>query len=312
MKKLLLLLAATALLAGNSSLVAQTVTSVAAFNPGAGEFPEGIAVDRDGNVYLSLIGNSKIKKVTPNGVASDFVSIPDGPILGMKFDRTGNLHIAAGHGIWKVDHSGNASLFSSVPGHALLNDLAFDKQGNLYVTDSFAYVVWKVDPQGNSAVWSADPLLLPAPTTPPIFGGPLGPNGIAFDHEKGSLYVLVTQSGRIVEIPVEPDGSASPAGVYAEDNALAGADGMALDNGGNIYVCANIQHQIVRVSPDGNLDILAQGGLLSTPTTLAFGRAGNQKTLFISNNSRFFSPNPAVPGPGLLKLDLGIPGRPLP
>src|ERR1041384_2531847 len=54
------------------------------------------------------------------------------------------------------------------PAPVLINDLAFDKKGNLYVTDSFQATIWRVPPGGGTAqVWYQSP----------IVAGIFGPNG---------------------------------------------------------------------------------------------------------------------------------------
>ena len=52
-------------------------------------------------------------------------------------------------------------------GPSLLNDLAFDKAGNLYVTDSFQATIYRVPPGGGTpVVWFTDPRLAGDPTVP--------------------------------------------------------------------------------------------------------------------------------------------------
>lgn len=60
------------------------------------------------------------------------------------------------------------------------------------------------------------------------------------------------------------------------------------------------------VSPDGQLHELAASGLLSTPTSVAFGEGRFQRTLFICNNGDFF-PGADSTLAGLLKIDVGAP-----
>lgn len=52
-------------------------------------------------------------------------------------------------------------------GPSLLNDLAFDSNGNLYMTDSFAATIYRVPPGGGApAVWFTDPRLAGDPAVP--------------------------------------------------------------------------------------------------------------------------------------------------
>src|SRR5271169_5835096 len=86
---------------------AQSAQLLAAFSAANNEFPESIAIDSSGNVYLSCVITGVIKKVTPAGVQSVYATIPDPYyIQGLAFDTTGNLYVAAGSGVWKVTTAG--------------------------------------------------------------------------------------------------------------------------------------------------------------------------------------------------------------
>jgi len=307
MKVIVSLLAAGSLLAGVCfASPAPEVEPVAFFDYANGELPESLAFDRAGNCFLSIAYRGKIVKVAPDGTKSDFVSIPDGQLLGVKFDGNGNLFVAGGTGIWKVTRAGVVSMFAAVPGHFFLNDMAFDRCGNMYVTDSFAYSIWRLDPAGNAQIWNTDPLLLPETT---FFPFPLGPNGLILSRDQRKLYVLNTCAGRVIEIGINQDGTARTGRVLAEDDALIGADGLDLDLRGNLYVAVNYQDQIVVVSPDGELtELVADDGLLSTPTSVAFGEGCAKSTLYICNNGNFFAgSDPTVAG--LLKIDVNERGH---
>ncbi len=301
MKLLLSLLAATSLLASvPATLTAQSLEPVAFFDGSANEYPEGIAIDHQGNAYLSLVFAGKIKKVTTEGVTSDFAQIPDNWLLGMTFDQKGNLMVLGSSGVWKVTPAGVATLFATIPAHYFINDLAADNRGNLYITDSFRYAIWKVDAQANVTLWCEDPLLQGAVS---IFPNTLGPNGIRFTNNLKTLHVAITSAGRLVAIDVLPDGSASPARVLVTDPSLVGADGIAVDHCGNTYISVNIQDRISRVTPQGELSTVIEGDILATPTALAFGRGRDSRSLFISNNGNvFFSSTPQ--GEGVVRLDL--------
>lgn len=300
MKQLLLSLAATLLLvAFTSPLAAQRLRPIAFFDASANEFPESIAVDRAGNLYLSLPFTGKIKKVTPEGQKSDFAQIPNEFLLGVTFDPIGNLVVAGTSGVWKVSPAGVVSLFATVPGHKSLNDFAYDACGNLYASDDELFVIWKIDPRGQAAIWSADSHFAVTDTTFPI---PVGCNGLAFSRNRKTLYVTNTSDGLLLAVDIRPDGSAAPARVVAHDQRLIGADGIRTDAADNIYAAQNIQRKILRISKFGTITTLAEGGLLSFPTSLVFGRGRYADTLFICNNGNaFFSDHPS--GQGVLRLD---------
>jgi sugar lactone lactonase YvrE len=281
------------------------------------QLPESIAIDSRGTMYLSLFPLGEILKIAPDGTQSVFATFPSGSMsLGVRLDSAGNLYVAvAGSGVWRVPARGGTPVeIAPVPG--LPNGLVFDRQGNLYVSDSLGGAIYRIARDGSVALWSDSPLLAgttgpgPCGTAHPS-GLPLGANGLAFDSH-GDLLVANTTLGTIVRIPVNRDGSAGTAGVFVgPDCRLWGADGVAMDVRGNLYVAANAENDIVRVSPQGDLHVLASaaaGDPLSNPSDIAFGTGrGDRKQIFITNFALFTGT-----GAGVVKTGAGVPGRPLP
>jgi sugar lactone lactonase YvrE len=86
-------------------------------------------------------------------------------------------------------------------------------------------------------------------------------------------------------------------------------DGQAFDNFGNLYVAVNIQNKIVRIDATGNMTTIATAPAdpLFFPSAIAFETGlGQRKQIFITNFA-------AMGGtPGVVTMDVGVPGRPLP
>ena len=86
------------------------------------KYPIALAIDNEDNVYVAEHGNSKIRKITPNGVVTTFAGTSrgyrDGNVLesrfnrprGMVFDAAGNLYVAdtGNHRIRKISPDGQA------------------------------------------------------------------------------------------------------------------------------------------------------------------------------------------------------------
>jgi sugar lactone lactonase YvrE len=85
------------------------------------------------------------------------------------------------------------------------------------------------------------------------------------------VYVANNDKGSIVKIPIEADGSAgAPSELVAPDcAALGGADGLALGPDGSLYVAVNRQNRLVRVDAEGAVHVIAEGGVLDFPASLA-------------------------------------------
>ncbi|WP_455279613.1 SMP-30/gluconolactonase/LRE family protein [[Eubacterium] cellulosolvens] len=281
--------------------------------------PEGIAIDKTGNIYAGMAMTGSIIKISPVGDQSTLttLNVGNGFLTGLAVDAIGNVFAALSsfdpdtHGVWRIDRDGNTELLASLPTTSFLNGLAFDKRGDLYVSDSFMGAIWLVSPRGDVELWLSDPLLLGMLPSP---GFPIGANGIAFDKD-GALFVDNTDFGRIVRVPGNPDGSAGILEVVIEDPILEGADGIAFDNHRNLYVAVNRQNTIVRITPQGEPQVIAdQDESLDFPASLAFGTGKSErKNLFLTNFAITSSPGTEDnPGPSIYKIDVNVPGRPLP
>jgi sugar lactone lactonase YvrE len=301
---------------------ARNITTVVEFNAAASEAPENLAVDHHGNIYVSLALTGEIKKVTPEGHVSTFATLPSpgtGFMTGITFDRHRDLFVAfasfdSNHGIWRVSKDGRETeLFAplTVNGQpdGLPNDLKFDKKGNLYVSDTIGGKVWKIDRKGIISIWKTDSLLMGVvlPGLGPISNFPLGANGLAFDEDEENLYVANMGLGRIVRIPVEDDGNAGDAVVFAEDEPLLrGTDGINFGEDGKLYVAVMLQDRIVVISQEGDTATLAEGYPLQNPADVLFGVRGQEDNLYIANFAilRLLGIVKETPRPALLKMQI--------
>jgi sugar lactone lactonase YvrE len=96
---------------------------------------------------------------------------------------------------------------------------------------------------------------------------------------------------------------------------LVGADGLAMDRSGTLYVAVNTQDQLATVDKRGRITVLTSGAPLDGPSSLAFGIAPCERhSLFITNFaiSRASGAKPGTPNPGLLSLRVSTPGLELP
>jgi sugar lactone lactonase YvrE len=280
--------------------------------PAGSTGPEGLTVGPDGNVYVATFGFNaegavsgpgKLYVFTPQGHLIRQVSIHDSSshLLGLAFHPiTGDLIVldfGAGQAL-KVDPvSGASSVFMTVTGSSGLNALTFDKQGNVYVSDSFQGIIWKTGMNGGpGTVWVQDPLL----TTTGV--PPFGANGIQFNPPGNLMYVANTGNDTIVQIPVNADGNPGKPSVFV--NSINGADGIIVDEKGNIWAAANQEDEIVVVDPTGKViaklgdfydvrDDTPRGFLF--PASLAFSRDGHWLYVTdLSLNLEIFGLPPAI------------------
>ncbi|HZZ83696.1 MAG TPA: SMP-30/gluconolactonase/LRE family protein [Anaeromyxobacteraceae bacterium] len=242
----------------------RTHATVFAVLPAGASGPEGLEVDAAGNAYVTTFGFTAQGAASGPGQMYVFdregrllrqVSIEGSSphLLGLRFHPgTGALLVidfGAGQVLAVDPVTGASKVFLTLPAlphpslGAGLNDLTFDRAGNVYVSDSFQGVVWKSPATGGVAsAWVDDPLL--RTTGVPPFGA----NGLRFDSQETALFVANSGNDTIVKVPVSGGGPGTPV-VFV--NSVNGADGLILDEQDNLWVAANQADEIVVLDPSG-------------------------------------------------------------
>lgn len=189
--------------------------------------PFDIAIDANGNLYVADSKNNKIRKITPDGIVSDF----------------------AGNGIAGHDDGQNAT-FNSPAG------IAIDKDGNLYVSDSGNNLIRKITADGTVSTLAGSGAAGKANGSG-ISASFNGPIGIAIDTD-GNVYVADSYNNLIRKI--------TPAGIVSTfaGNGVAGSTdgtgasasfkdpiGLEIDPYGNLYVSDAQNNKIRKVTPQG-------------------------------------------------------------
>lgn len=311
-------------LASQSADASAAPVVIASFNPAVGELPESITIDGAGNFYLSM--SNTIKKVTPSLVVTTYATlpIPAGAFAtGLKIGPDGLLYAGSGGFspapsaafVWRIHPNGAVDQVAALDPTGFPNDLAFDDDGNLFVTDPFLGLIWKIDEDGNAQNWLEDPLLLGNAANPALLIHDFGADGIAFDKHGDNLYIGNLDYGEILRVGLDCHGEADGIEVFASDPLLVGADGIAFDKKETLYVAVNGQDRLAAVSPDGEVTSVFQGAPLDGPSSLVFGVHGNdKKTLYIASFAinRALGTQPGVPHPSLSRLATRTGGLPLP
>jgi sugar lactone lactonase YvrE len=302
-----------ALLLPTAPARAVEIETLVTFDLGAGELPEGVAVDKRGNIFVSLTAPvSEIRQVAPSGEQTTLVDLGLGGFgpLGLAVDARGNVYAAAAsfdpatQGVYMIAPDGTATRLPGTGAIAFPNGLAFDQRGNLYVSDSTG-AVWRIPRGGTAEVWSDDPLLVGDGSAGA--GVPVGANGITY--RTNEIVVGNTDLGTLVSIPILPSGTAGEATVIAEDPAIFGIDGLTVDVHGTIYACVIAQSTIVRVGDDGIETLADSDDGINGASSIAFGEGRRDRKSLYGVNFGIFSPTPT---PSLFRLPVGIPGAPQP
>jgi hypothetical protein len=298
-----------------------TVHLLVSFDESLGQNTEGMAIDRVGGIYVSVSPLGDLWRIPPGSTQPEPFGHVDGimpgrdfGMLGLAVDVHGNVYAAVqsanpdAAGVWRFDRgTGDATRLPGTESIAIPNGLAFDKQKNLYVTDSFTGAIWRIPWGGSAQVWLQDAAL----TGDGSLGLFLGANGIAYRN--GVFTVTNTERRTVLQIP-KIGGQPGPISLLANLPPGDNPDGVAMDVHGDAFIAMNLQNAIGEVHPDASMDVVASGDPLDFPSSIAFGTARGGRTKLFGVNfsiSELFG-LPSGSGPGVFWLDAGVPGVPLP
>lgn len=157
--------------------------------------PTGLALDRDGRLYISSRMEGTVYQVTPDGQRSVYAE-GMGIATGSAFDQEENLYVGDRSGtIFKISRNRQIYVFATIEPSLAAYHLAFGPQGYLYVTgpttSSFDHVL-RISPAGEVRSF---------------YRGLGRPQGLAFDAE-GNLYVAASLAGRRGVVRVTPEAKA--------------------------------------------------------------------------------------------------------
>jgi sugar lactone lactonase YvrE len=199
-------------------------------------YPNGLALDGKGDLYISDIGTHRV----------------------LKLDRRGRLTVVAGSGEGGFGGDGGlatqARLFSP-------HDLAFDAEGNLLIADTFNHRVRRVDRRGVITTIAGDGQAKYAGDNGPARQASLQlPQGVALDRE-GALLIAdtfnhvvrrVDRNGTITTFAGTVPGHGGDGGEASRAQInLPMAVAVAPDGG--VYISDAANSRIRRVAPDGRI-----------------------------------------------------------
>lgn len=264
-------------------------------------FPCGVAVDGNGNVYIADSSNVRIREVSPTGMITTIAGNGDegetgdnGPALEAELsspqflaaDASGNVYITDTYDC-KIRKISTSGIISTVAGNGVCGyagdgggaatsaeinsprGIAVDGSGNLYIADGNNYVVREVYAAGTIATIAGNGIAGYAGD-----GGPATSAKLVFPlavtlNSNGNLYILddyrirkVNSGGTISTVAGNSGSTYSGDGGPATIAQLAYPIAGALDSGGNLYFTDSGNNRVRMISVGGTISTVAGNGTM--------------------------------------------------
>jgi streptogramin lyase len=211
--------------------------------------------------------------------------------------------------------TGSQSTYATFPTTVTPNYAAWGPDGSLYVTDYTEPIIWRIPPGGGTPQqWLTDPQLN---------GGMFGTTAILLRADHHSFMVGQQSeagasagnpsTGRILTLPIMPDGSPGPLSQFWESGPADGPDGFAIALSGNVYVPLLVANQLAVIGPDGHelTRFPSQPGAGSNGSSVPFDSPSSIRFLgtdVVVANQSYFTGNAAHQA--ILDVETGEPGLP--
>lgn len=187
-------------------------------------FPNGLAIDNDGNLYVADEGNHRIRKVTPDGDVTTFAGTGE---EGFK-DGEGNIALFSSPNsiVWSAKHE---AFFVTEIGNNTIRSVSLEGKVNLVAGKPGEENEDYKDGVGEIARFNS-------------------PNGICV-NELGDLFVADTGNDAIRSITFDNEGAtvSTFAGSTVNNAAFDSPKGVAIDGNGTLYIADTDNHLIKRV-----------------------------------------------------------------
>ena len=273
-------------------------------------FLESIAIDSSNTRFITSHFEGKVFRIgqddqpvlhaTIAGKATGLVLTPTGNLLLTGWDQE-NVST-----VFQIAADGTVSTLIQMPEAIFLNGITPLTATSYLIADSYRGAIWQLEvTEPKVSIWLEHPLLArssPDKEFPAV-------NGVK--RWGDALYASNTEKQLVIKIPISDNFQPGEPEVFV---AQVNLDDFAFDRDGNLYGTTHIFNSVVKISPDGQVTILADAeeGMVGS-TALAFGQAADDRTgIYVVTNGGMSLPLPDGVQPAkVVRLEGGIPGLPL-
>jgi hypothetical protein len=270
------------------------------YDADAGEQPENILAEPDGNLLVTLDFVRQIVRLTPQGAQQLLATLPAPPSggagvpvthkalatgLALTADRTIYVGYVAGDadftGIWRLEADGTPRRVTPLPADSFPNGMALDERsGELYIADSIRGAIWRAPVSGgNAEIWVAGEELVPTSI--------LGANGLKI-HSR-FVYVSNSDQKTLLRYPIESDGTAGAVQTVASGHALD--DFTFVDDSDVVAAALNLEDEVALIRPDGSYQtVLTAAAGLQTPSAVLV----QPGQIYVLNSAHFTHTDPNI------------------
>lgn len=272
------------------------------FAPGAMmNYPEGVAVDASGDLFIADTVNGRIREVNTNGIITTVAGLTPGEAsadnasatntalnnpAGVTVNASGDLLIADSgndvvrevnpNGIMTIVAGSGTNSYSGDGGAATNAGLnypaavATDKIGDLFIADAGHYVIREVNTNGIITTVAGDGTnVYSGDGGPATNAGLFFPQGVTVDAI-GNLYIADSGNDVIRKVgtngiisTIAGGGTSSGNGIAATNAVLNYPAGVAMDGADNLFIADFGNNVIRKVDTNGIITTVAGGGILA-------------------------------------------------
>lgn len=221
--------------------------------------PGGVALDGDGNVYVTSEGmRGRVVKLAAGSDDTTVLPFSDQyQPRGLVVDDGGNVYFSdVNNRVVKLAAGSEAHTVLPFAGLDDPSGVAVDSDGNVYVADRGADMVVRLEPGSNIQT------VLP-------FAGLNKPSGVAVDSA-GNVYVADTGNNRVLKLL-----AAAGEQIILPFAGIVSPRGIAVDDAGDVYVTEHSRNKVVKLAAEAAIPEVLPFTGLNAPLDVAVDKHGH-------------------------------------